>query len=73
MYLEQITFPDQETEFDFFLSIQRTVYDSYYPFQILSARRFQQIDFEPITILYGGNHCIERDCRKDPRSALCCV
>lgn len=55
MYLEQITFPDQETEFDFFLSIQRTVYDSYYPFQILSARRFQQIDFEPITILYGGN------------------
>lgn len=55
MYLEQITFPDQETEFDFFLSIKRTVYDSYYPFQILSARRFQQIDFEPITILYGGN------------------
>ena len=37
MYLEQITFPDQETEFDFFLSIKRTVYDSYYPFQILPA------------------------------------
>lgn len=55
MYLEQITFPDQETEFDFFLSIKRTVYDSYYPFQILSARLFQQIDFEPVTILYGGN------------------
>ena len=50
MYLEQITFPDQETEFDFFLSIKRTVYDSYYPFQILSARLFQQIDFEPVTI-----------------------
>lgn len=77
MYLEQITFPDQETEFDFFLSIKRTVYDSYYPFQILSARRFQQIDFEPITILwrqwFWQNHCIERDCRKDPRAALCCV
>jgi len=40
MYLEQITFPDQETEFDFFLSNKRTVYDSYYPFQILSARLF---------------------------------
>lgn len=55
LYLKQMIFPDAEEEFDFFLSIKRTCYDSFYPFQILSSRHFRQIDFEPITILYGGN------------------
>lgn len=55
MYVRSITFPTQEAEFDFFINIKRTVYDSFYPFQILSKRRFERIDFEPITILYGGN------------------
>lgn len=55
MYLRSITFPSAESEFDFFMEIKRTVYDSYYPFQILSKRHFERIDFEPITILYGGN------------------
>lgn len=38
-----------------FLRQKRTCYDTYYPFQILSKHRFEQIDFEPVTILYGGN------------------
>lgn len=42
-------------EFDFFLSIKRTCYDSFYPFKILSAHGLERIDFEPVTILYGGN------------------
>jgi len=50
-----MTFPDQEVEFDFFMTIKRTVYDTYYPFQILSKKQVEQLDFEPITILYGGN------------------
>ncbi|WP_027108356.1 AAA family ATPase [Lacticigenium naphthae] len=54
-YLKRITFPDKESEFDFFIEIKRTVYDSYYPFHILSDHQFDSIDFEPITILYGGN------------------
>lgn len=54
-YLQSITFPDREREFDFFIEIKRTVYDSFYPFQILSKHRFERIDFEPITLLYGGN------------------
>ncbi len=57
MYLEKFTFPDKEEEFDFFLRIKRTCYDSYYPFQVLSRSGFRQIDFEPVTILYGGNGC----------------
>jgi predicted ATPase len=55
MYLKQVTFPDSESEWSFFAGIMRRVYDSYYPFQVLSKHAFSQIDFEPITILYGGN------------------
>lgn len=55
IYLESITFPDAEREFDFFLGQKRTCYDSYYPFKILSRHNLNRLDFEPITILYGGN------------------
>lgn len=55
LYLENFIFPNDEQEFDFFLSIKRTCYDSYYPFQILSKSGIGTIDFAPITILYGSN------------------
>lgn len=57
MYLDWFTFPDEEREVDFFYRVQRTCYDSYYPFQVLSKRKLRRIDFEPVTILYGGNGC----------------
>lgn len=55
IYLESVTFPSAEREFDFFLGQKRTCYDSYYPFRILSKHQLNRLDFEPITILYGGN------------------
>ena len=55
LYLEQFNFPDAEAEFDFFIRQKRTCYDTYYPFQILSKHRFEQMDFESVTILYGEN------------------
>lgn len=55
VYLRGFTFPNNEMEFDFFLNIKRTCYDSFYPFKILSKNGFERIDFEPVTILYGGN------------------
>lgn len=55
IYLNAFTFPNKDMEFDFFLGIRRTCYDSFYPFKILSRNEFERIDFEPITILYGGN------------------
>lgn len=55
IYLEYFTFPDSDREFDFFLKQKRTCYDSFYPFQILSRHHLRRIDFEPVTILYGGN------------------
>ena len=55
MYLYSFQFPDAELEFDFFIEIKRTCYDSFYPFKILSRHQLDRIDFEPVTILYGGN------------------
>ena len=55
LYLESFEFPDGEAEFDYLLQIKRRCYTSYYPFKILSRRSFSRIDFEPVTILYGGN------------------
>ncbi len=55
IYLRSITFPNADKEFDFVLGIQRTCYDSYYPFRILSKNDLDRLDFEPVTILYGGN------------------
>jgi len=55
IYLNCFTFPNEDMEFDFFLKIKRTCYDSFYPFKVLSVHGLERIDFEPVTILYGGN------------------
>ena len=55
LYLDSFVFPDAERETDYIMGVRRTCYASFYPFKILSRRRFERIDFEPVTILYGGN------------------
>ena len=55
VYLSEFTFPDADREFDFRRTLKRTCYDTVYPFHILSRHRLERLEFEPITILYGGN------------------
>ncbi len=55
IYLSHFEFPSSEVEYDFIFHQKHTCYDTYYPFQILSKHGFCRIDFEPVTILYGGN------------------
>lgn len=55
MFLNRFYFPSGDREFDFFLSIKRKCYDNFYPFQVMPRKGLTQLDFEPITILYGGN------------------
>ena len=55
LYLRSFVFPDGDREFDFRLTVRRTCYDSFYPFGVLSAKGLTALDFEPVTILYGGN------------------
>jgi len=55
IYLSHFDFPDIEREYDFIFGLKRTCYDTIYPFQVLSKHGLRCLDFEPITILYGGN------------------
>lgn len=55
IYLLRFQFPHIEREYDFILGQKRTCYDTYYPFLILSKHNLKRLDFEPVTILYGGN------------------
>lgn len=55
VYLQSIVFPDAERETSFILGEKRTCYDSFYPFKVLSARGLERLDFEPVTLLCGGN------------------
>ncbi len=55
IYLSSFQFPDIEEEYDFMFRLKRTCYDTIYPFQILSRHGLRRLEFEPVTILYGGN------------------
>ena len=55
IYLTHFEFPHIELEYSFIMGLKRTCYDTVYPFQILSKHHLQMLDFEPVTILYGGN------------------
>ncbi|MCI8461792.1 MAG: AAA family ATPase [Lachnospiraceae bacterium] len=55
IYLSHFSFPEAERETDFIFRLKRTCYDTIYPFQVLSKKGLRMLDFEPVTILYGGN------------------
>lgn len=55
VYLSQFRFTNIGQEENFVFGLRRTCYDTIYPFQILSKHKLSMLDFEPITILYGGN------------------
>ncbi len=55
IYLEKFVFPTRDQEFVFFNNLKRQCYTNFYPFQTLNNFNGIELDFEPITILYGGN------------------
>ena len=55
LYLSRFAFPDSDEEFDFGYSQKRTCYDTFYPFGVLSPKGLELLEFEPLTLLYGGN------------------
>lgn len=55
IYLTHFSFPSREEEYTFHFHLKRTCYDTLYPFGILSKRHLECLDFELVTILYGGN------------------
>ncbi len=55
IYLSQFMYPDAEREYDFLMGLKRTCYDSFYPFQVICKNQLRELNFETVTILYGGN------------------
>ena len=55
IYLRNFSFPSEDREYNFILDEKRTCFDTFYPFKILNKNDFTEIDFDPVTILYGGN------------------
>ncbi len=58
MYLNKFMLPspgEEETFLHNDIRLKGTSYKSVYPFMLFSKRYFGELDFSPITILYGGN------------------
>lgn len=55
IYLSNFSFPNMDEEDTFLLSGKRTCYDTYYPFHVISKHGLSELEFAPITVLYGGN------------------
>ena len=50
VYLKSFEFPDDDAEFDFLLNVKRKCYASFYPFKILSRRRFETLTVDTSTV-----------------------
>lgn len=55
IFVDHFTFPNDDEEWDYLIKVKRTCYNTVYPFTTISRHRLNRIDFEPVTILYGGN------------------
>ena len=60
-YLKSFTLPTDEQELDYLFDSKKSgkldmqCYNNQYPFGIFPHKRLSKIEFEPITIFYGGN------------------
>ena len=55
LFLKKFTLPSEDTEEDVIIYERRTCFNNFYPFRIFPKRKIDSINFEPVTILYGGN------------------
>ena len=55
VYLKQFNFLTENQELAFFREMKQPCYNTFYPFQILPVHQMEVLEFEPVTILYGGN------------------
>ena len=54
IYLKDFYLPSEETEY-WMICQKRNIHNSYYPLRIFPEKELQHLQFEPITIFYGGN------------------
>jgi len=57
LYLRSIDLVSDTAEIEFIKNQKRTVYNTIYPFKIFPDKELSTVEFEPVTIFYGGNGC----------------
>ena len=55
IYLKKFNFLTGDQEVDFFRRLKSTCYNTFYPFKVLPVHQLEELEFSPVTILYGGN------------------
>lgn len=55
IYLKQFNFLTENEELSFLVEQKLTCYNTFYPFKILPKHQLEKLEFEPVTVLYGGN------------------
>lgn len=55
MYLRKFILPGEKAEYDAVLAEKRTCFYTFYPFKIFPEKQLRAIEFDNITLLYGGN------------------
>lgn len=55
-YLNKFHMPSVDTEHNVLSHVKMTCFNNFYPFDIL-PENFRNLEFSPLTILYGGNGC----------------
>lgn len=55
IYLKKIQLASDQAETNVILSEKRTCFGTMYPFKIFPEKKLEYLEFEPVTIFYGGN------------------
>lgn len=55
VFLKEFTLPDEIKEHNDLINELRIYNGNYYPYGLFSSKSFTKIEFDPITIFYGGN------------------
>ena len=55
VYLREFTLPNDQSDYNVILYEQRTVFKSFYPFNLFPQKKLETMKFDSINIFYGGN------------------
>ena len=55
VYVSKLILPSEIAEIEFIKNEKRTCFGTFYPFKIFPDKGLRKVDFEGITMLYGGN------------------
>ena len=55
IYVKKFTLPSESEELNVITGEKRTIFNTFYPFNIFPSKGLHELELEGITILYGGN------------------